>query len=641
MPLSDFLDGLKDNPYFGAGFGLVGVGTALALARKGAQVGMVFFRRHYMITLEVPSRDKSYSWLLSWITKHAKHTQHLSVETSYLAHESGRVHTQFDFHPSPGNHIIWYGRKWIRVERTREKQMVDLHTGTPWESVTFTALGRDRQIFFNILQEARELALKQEEGRTVMYSAMGAEWRPFGFPRRRRPLSSVVLEAGVAERIVDDVKDFIGNPKWYTDRGIPYRRGYLLYGPPGCGKSSFITALAGELGYSICLMSLSDRSLSDDRLNHLLSVAPQQSIILLEDVDAAFVSRDLLPTENPLAYQGMGRLTFSGLLNSLDGVASSEARIVFMTTNFIDRLDAALIRPGRVDLKQYIGYCTQWQLQQMFQRFYPDESASEGERFAKRALAAHAEISAAQILEKERHGPIYRNGMKAVSICTATLLEEVLRNDDKFPNRGDMSIWKEYRDLRGYGYGPFTENEDRWYNLRVVLNKRMLHPRDALQYGGTLTIASILFETRLGCLEEKIPTGTQDFISAISQMFSNNLQVFLMPRWSRGLLPYWRRYVAGWDGIFSFGGWYFYCSCASLAQSLFMKSTVFIFVLILATKLIDRKMEFIQQRLDDNQNVEGEYLTYLLANAQMSIKDVYGSISELLLAGVDTVNVCL
>lgn len=75
---------------------------------------------------------------------------------------------------------------------------------------------------FNVLViclSARELALKQEEGRTVMYAAMGAEWRPFGFPRRRRPLSSVVLEAGVAERIVDDVKDFIGNPKWYTDRG--------------------------------------------------------------------------------------------------------------------------------------------------------------------------------------------------------------------------------------------------------------------------------------------------------------------------------------------------------------------------------------------------------------------------------------
>ncbi|RXM95909.1 Mitochondrial chaperone BCS1 [Acipenser ruthenus] len=396
MPLSDFLGALKDNPYFGAGFGLVGLGTAMAIARKSAQLGMIAFRRHYMITLEVPSKDKSYQWLLSWITKHAKHTQHLSVETSYLQHESGRVHTQFDFLPSPGNHIIWYQRKWIRVERTREKQMIDLHTGTPWESVTFTALGRDRQIFFNLLQEARELALKQQEGRTVMYTAMGSEWRPFGCPRRRRPLTSVILERGLAEKIVDDVKDFIANPKWYTDRGIPYRRGYLLHGPPGCGKSSFITALAGKLEYSICLMSLSDRSLSDDRLNHLLSVAPEQSIILLEDVDAAFVSRELA-TENPAAYQGMGRLTFSGLLNALDGVASTEARIVFMTTNYIDRLDPALIRPGRVDLKQYVGYCSHWQLTQMFQRFYPTEPTGQGEKFAERALAVSQSISAAQV----------------------------------------------------------------------------------------------------------------------------------------------------------------------------------------------------------------------------------------------------
>ncbi|XP_059583513.1 mitochondrial chaperone BCS1 isoform X2 [Alligator mississippiensis] len=289
-----------------------------------------------------------------------------------------------------------YGRKWIRVERNREKQMIDLHTGTPWESVTFTALGTNRDIFFSILQEARELALRQQEGKTVMYTAMGAEWRPFGFPRRRRPLASVVLDEGIAERIVQDVQEFITSPQWYSDRGIPYRRGYLLYGPPGCGKSSFITALAGELQYSICLLSLSDRSLSDDRLNHLLSAAPQQSIVLLEDVDAAFVSRDLA-AENPTAYQGMGRLTFSGLLNALDGVASTEARIVFMTTNHVDRLDPALVRPGRVDLKQYVGPCSRWQLTHMFQRFYPEQSWAAAERFADQALAISDQLSAAQV----------------------------------------------------------------------------------------------------------------------------------------------------------------------------------------------------------------------------------------------------
>ena len=74
--------------------------------------------------------------------------------------------------------------------------------------------------------------------------------------------------------------------------GIPYRRGYLLHGPPGCGKSSYITALAGELERGICVLNLSERGLTDDRLNHLLAVAPQQTITLLEDIDAAFISRE-------------------------------------------------------------------------------------------------------------------------------------------------------------------------------------------------------------------------------------------------------------------------------------------------------------------------------------------------------------
>lgn len=72
---------------------------------------------------------------------------------------------------------------------------------------------------------ARQMALKKHEGKTIMYTAMGSEWRQLGHPRKKRPISSVVLDQGVSERILQDCQDFIANPTWYTERGIPYRRG--------------------------------------------------------------------------------------------------------------------------------------------------------------------------------------------------------------------------------------------------------------------------------------------------------------------------------------------------------------------------------------------------------------------------------
>ncbi|XP_076662357.1 mitochondrial chaperone BCS1 [Halictus rubicundus] len=400
MTIVEYVQTLSDNPYFGAGFGLFGIGAGAAMLRKGMQAGMIFFRRHYMITLEVPCRDKSYQWLLQWITyKGAKNTQHLSVETSFEQRDTGHIKTRYDFIPSIGTHFIRYQGNWIRVERTREQQTLDIQMGIPWETVQLTALGRDRNIYFNILEEARQMALKQHEGKTIMYTALGNEWRPFGHPKKRRPLDSVVLDVGIADKILNDCREFIDNSAWYSDRGIPYRRGYLLYGPPGCGKSSFITALAGELERGICVLNLSERGLTDDRLNHLLAMAPQQSIILLEDVDAAFASREESKAVKA-AYDGLNRVTFSGLLNCLDGVASTEARILFMTTNYLERLDPALVRPGRVDVKEYIGWCTTTQVEQMFLRFYKDnvDQANQlAKKFSEDVLSRKRNISPAQI----------------------------------------------------------------------------------------------------------------------------------------------------------------------------------------------------------------------------------------------------
>jgi chaperone BCS1 len=189
---------------------------------------------------------------------------------------------------------------------------MQLMSGVPWETVTLTTLSRDRTLFSELLSEARDLAMRGHEGKLVINTAWGIEWKPFGQPRQKRPLHSVVLAPGVCERIGCDIKSFLERRKWYADRGqcaelsiytsnnnrtnkymagIPYRRGYLLYGPPGSGKTSFIQALAGSLSYDICLLNLSERGLGDDKLNHLLSNAPERSFVLIEDVDAAFNKR--------------------------------------------------------------------------------------------------------------------------------------------------------------------------------------------------------------------------------------------------------------------------------------------------------------------------------------------------------------
>ncbi|KAK4324606.1 hypothetical protein Pmani_004752 [Petrolisthes manimaculis] len=428
MGVTDLVSSLSDNPYFSAGFGLFGVGAGAAVLRKSYMLGLIMFRRHYMTTLEVPCRDKSYQWLLHWITvRGARKTQHLSVETKFQEIETGKITTRHDFIPSVGEHFFWYKRTWIRVERTRSQQTLDVHMGIPFETVKLTTLGKNKDLFFHILEEARDLAVKQNEGKTIMYTAYGAEWRPFGNPRRPRPLPSVVLDVGVSEKIVMDVKDFMENPEWYSSRGIPYRRGYLLHGPPGCGKSSFITALAGHLQLGICVLNLSERGLTDDRLNHLLALAPENTIILLEDVDSAFASREEIP-EVKAAYAGLNRLTFSGLLNCLDGVASTEARMVFMTTNYPERLDPALIRPGRVDLKEYIGYCTTHQLSTMFMRFYPEAPPSLATAFTQAIGSLGVPVSAATV---QGHFMVYKaDPGGAIEHAAQILADTTIRNEN-------------------------------------------------------------------------------------------------------------------------------------------------------------------------------------------------------------------
>lgn len=240
--------------------------------------------------------------------------------------------------------------------------------------------------------------------RTYMYSFQIQGWQ-HACLRYARPVASLVLPEQV-EHIFTDVAHFLKpeSYQWYLNHGIPYKRTYLLSGPPGTGKSSLIQVLAGVLGRNLCLLQPNHPKMTDDALTSCLLSAMRNSIIVLEDIDALFESRRQMAGRNT-------SLTFSGLLNALDGVATAAGQIYILTTNHVDRLDPALLRPGRVDRQFELKNVDADQVRRMFLQFYPGEDAL-AEEFV-------SELAAMSKLEGNERG-------KEGSLSPATLQSQFL-----------------------------------------------------------------------------------------------------------------------------------------------------------------------------------------------------------------------
>jgi chaperone BCS1 len=252
------------------------------------------------------------------------------------------------------------------------------------EELTLTCWGRNHKVLSDLLQTAVDEEYKKNKSTDLTIWVRAAQSWMGGWEKavtkKRRDLNTVVLDVHLKAELVSDAKKFINEPEYYADLGIPYRRGYLLYGPPGNGKTSFCQALAGELNLDICMLNLSDSSLDDNSLAGSLRDAPANAIILIEDIDAAFVGRDDAvgvggakgSSSGGGGRRSSGGISFSGLLNAIDGAASQEGRILIMTTNHKEKLDPALIRPGRADFHREIRNATKDQAMSMFERFFAE-----------------------------------------------------------------------------------------------------------------------------------------------------------------------------------------------------------------------------------------------------------------------------
>lgn len=375
----------KAGAMFLAGFGVVVVTGLTRTVWDWIREAWRVTRSSFMTRMEINSRDEAYVWLMEWLQEQgfAQECRSISVTSTWEeSTEDGDSKAVILYTPDVGRYSMTYRGVRVWITRSRDEGNVSdqlARFGGVFETLTLTCWGNTRNLLKQLMDEAKERYNHKDEGKTIIFTASNGSWQRFGLPRPVRPLASVILPKGLSEKLVADAHEFLKSSSWYAERGIPYRRGYLLHGPPGTGKTSFVTALAGHLGMSICVVNLNNPELSDEELVYLLNKTPgKRCILLIEDIDAApsSLSREAhqsseLSSQANYSSRTTSKISLSGLLNALDGVASQEGRILFMTTNHFELLDPALSRPGRIDVKVLLPHADKEQIARLFVNFYP------------------------------------------------------------------------------------------------------------------------------------------------------------------------------------------------------------------------------------------------------------------------------
>ena len=384
----------SNNQFLQGGLVLGFIGAIIAYARSLPMQAIRWIESRFIITLDITNEDPSFFWLAGWLSMqpYSRRARNLSVTTyrdSYgnLRKRSGNQSTSCEampisfsdrpqlpeiiLTPAPGHHFFFFRRRPIWLVRNRESgtKQDGLQSFFTKESFQIRIIARKQETARALIEEARQLSIIEREVKTDIYVYSGYD----GFRRvygcDHRPIHSVFLPEGQSEHVVADVKGFLEQREWYQSRGIPWRRGYLLYGLAGSGKTTLIRALASDLQMDLYIVSLAS-GMDDQRFLYSLSSVPPRSMILIEDAGTVFEQRKKNESVD-------NNLSFSGVLNALDGAASREGWLIFMTTNHKEKLDPALIRPGRADYHLEFTYADAYQGRSIFAAFFPEADGAE------------------------------------------------------------------------------------------------------------------------------------------------------------------------------------------------------------------------------------------------------------------------
>lgn len=355
----------KDNPVFAGVISLYGLGVLTFALRDVPAAVWNFLTCQLTTTMTLNSHDDIFYTFLTWISKHKMHRfmrsynlgnpNRWGVREEILTLGYGRTFVIFKGIP------IFISRYKIEANATEYAK----------ETIQLTTLGRNSNRFYELLQEMKD-SLKNQGDTFTVYAWRDHWWFQMAV-LPKRSLDTLSLPQKTRTALIRHIRAFISERAWYLANGIPYRTGVLLQGPPGTGKTSLITAICSEFNRGCFILDLAGHT--DMTLKEAVSKIPHGDVMVIEDIDTHFGKRgDLDKTikegekdkDEPKAS-----LTLGGILNALDGIACGTDRIVIATTNHPEKLDPALIREGRFDLKLDIGYMTDETLHDYMERLYP------------------------------------------------------------------------------------------------------------------------------------------------------------------------------------------------------------------------------------------------------------------------------
>ena len=249
--------------------------------------------------------------------------------------------------------------------------------------------------------------LKVIQKKRMIYQSEGGRWVSAS-EQPKELYDTLIFKNGDKESLINEVEHFINNREWYIKRGFPPSLGILLYGSPGCGKTSIIRWISYMTKRNTHYLKLSQIRNERDFFSLLKDLNLDETVLVMEDIDCAnkitlrrdvkyeinkeeeegtVAPAEVASTSSPIQVvvqtqpnkdntaqkereKQNDKLTLDVLLNILDGVLTSSGQIVIMTTNYKDVLDQALIRPGRITLSLHLHKCDREMLSKLFKNFY-------------------------------------------------------------------------------------------------------------------------------------------------------------------------------------------------------------------------------------------------------------------------------